>query len=533
MRENQKIMAPKTSGSRKLKRKSLPKFEADLYSKIPSDGLIVFAVHYLIEHKIEVNLEDIVSLCFLLFPHKFGLKKYPRWPDSAPINRHWGDVRRKRYVTANDYLGYRLTTKGIRLVRRVAKVLGVKLPKPIKKIQPIQVKKAAPISEPVKQLQKPEVKAQPVQEEKIIAPAPVKKAPSVQVKKSAPAPVKQVQKPEIKAQPIQKEKATPPEPVKKIRPVRIKKVSPAPAKQAQPVIPIAQAKKAPPVQEEKAVPSEPVNKIHPVQVKKVSPASEPVKQAQKPEIKAQPVQKEKAIAPVKMVRPVRAEKVVPVPAPVMQAQKSEIKAQPVQKEKAIAPVKKIRSVRKKKVSLVPAKQIQKPEIKAQPIQEEKATQLELIKTHPVPTKKAPSTLEKKAQAAPISKPIQPVKIPTQVKETKPAKPVIIQPVKVEKVQAEPVSREAKERAGKFTRMMERSDAYIHYKKNGSKSNISEFDFRSLLLCTMESSAETLARNVELFKGYAGIHHRQDLITFLIFCEDKFSYLLKPARKVKK
>jgi hypothetical protein len=295
MKENLKIMASKTSGSRKLKKNTLPKFEAEVYSKIPSGGLIVFAVHYLIEQKIEITLEDIVSLCFLLFPHKFGLKRYPKWPDSAPISRHWGDVRRKRYVTANDYLGYRLTTKGIRLVRRVAKVLGVKLPKPI-----------------------------------------------------------------IKIQPVQEEKATPPAPVKKARPVHVKKASPAP--------------------------------------------------------------------------------------------------------------------------------------------------------------------EKKTQV---------VKAPTQVKETKPAKPVIIQPVKVEKVQAEPVSREAKERAGKFTRMMERSDAYIHYKKNGSKSYISEFDFRSLLLCTMESSAETLTRNVNLFKGYAEIHHRQDLIVFLTFCEDKFSYLLKPARKLKK
>jgi hypothetical protein len=406
MRENQKIMAPKTSGSRRLKRKSLPKFEADVYSKIPSDGLIVFAIHYLIEHKIEITLEDIVSLCFLLFPHKFGLKKYPRWPDSAPINRHWGDVRRKHYVTANDYLGYRLTTKGIRLVRRAAKVLGVKLPKPIKKVQPIQVKKTVPVSEPIKRLQKPEVKAQPVQEEKIIAPAPVKKAPSVQVKKAAPAPVKQVQKPEIKAQPVQEEKTI-----------------------------------------------------------------------------------------------------------------------------ASAPVKKIRSVRKKKVSLVPAKQIQKSEIQAQPIQEEKATQLELIKIHPVRVKKVPSTLEKKAQVLPISKPIQPVKTQSQVKQIKPAQTVIVQPVKVDKAQAEPVSRETKERAGKFTRMMERSDAYILYKKNGSKSNISEFDFRSLLLCTMESSAETLERNVNLFKGYSSIHNRQDLIVFLTFCEDKFSYLLKPQNKL--
>jgi hypothetical protein len=82
-------------------------------------------------------------------------------------------------------------------------------------------------------------------------------------------------------------------------------------------------------------------------------------------------------------------------------------------------------------------------------------------------------------------------------------------------------------------MMEASDAYFHYKKNGANSNISEFDFRSLLLCTMESSPETLARNVELFKGYAGIHNRQDLITFLTFCKDKLSYLFAPQKKSKK
>ncbi len=80
-----------------------------------------------------------------------------------------------------------------------------------------------------------------------------------------------------------------------------------------------------------------------------------------------------------------------------------------------------------------------------------------------------------------------------------------------------VSAEEKARAGKFVKMMEASDAYRLYKKNGANAQIGEFDFRSLLLCTMESSPETLARNVELFKGYAGIHNRQDLITFLTFC----------------
>lgn len=449
-------MASKTSRSRKLKRKSLPKFEADVYSKIPSDGLIVFAVHYLIEHKIEITLEDIVSLCFLLFPHKFGLKKYPRWPDSAPISRHWGDVRRKRYVTANDYLGYRLTTKGIRLVKKVAKVLGVAVSKPIKKIQPAQPKRAVVI--------------------------PVEKTQSAVSEKKSIKPVKKVRKEKGRAeiekkiaQLFQEEKTTPPAPIKKTRPVRAKKVSLAPVKQVQSVIPVAQAQKA-----------------QPVRIKKVTPASAPVKQ-------------------VKTIPPVTKTK----------------KAQPAQEEKATTPVpvKKVHPARVKKAVSAPVKQAQKPEVKAKPIRKAKATPPAPInKVRPVRAKKAPPAPRKKAQVA-IA--------PGKVKETKPAKHVIIQHVKVEKVQAEAPSKEAKERAGKFTRMMERSDAYIQYKKNGSKSNISEFDFRSLLLCTMESSAETLARNVELFKGYAEIHHRQDLIAFMIFCEEKFSHLLKPARKAKK
>lgn len=544
-------MASKTSGSRKLKRKNLPKFEAVVYSKIPSDGLIVFSVHYLIEHKIEITLEDIVSLCFLLFPHKFGLKRYPRWPDSAPISRHWGDVRRKRYVTANDYLGYRLTSKGSRLVKWVAKVLGVKIPKPIAKVQPAQPRKAvvipvektqAAVSAPVKKAKAstPKVpaeiqkkKTQPIQEEKATPPVPAKKVQPARAKKvpPTPTPVKQIQKREIKARPVQEEKATPPAPAKKVRPIRVKKATPV--KQVQkPEI------KTQPVREEKTTPPAPVKKIRSTHSKKVSPRPAEVKRAQKPEIKAHPVQEKKVtlLTKVKKIRSIRTKKVSPAPTPVKQVKAAfpvtkAKKAQPVQKAKATpsAPIKKVRPARAKKIVPVPVKQVQKPEVKAEPIRKAKATPPAPIKKiRPIRAKKTPSAPEKKAQA---------VKAPSKVKETKPAKLTISQPVIVEKVQAEPVSKEAKERAGKFTRMMERSDAYIHYKKNGNKSNISEFDFRSLLLCTMESSAETLARNVNLFKGYAGIHHRQDLIMFLVYCEEKFFHLLNQQnqhlRKTKK
>ena len=126
----------------------------------------------------------------------------------------------------------------------------------------------------------------------------------------------------------------------------------------------------------------------------------------------------------------------------------------------------------------------------------------------------------------------------QEKKEKPApsatKKVEPKPIKVEKVIAPvaviQVSKEEKAKAGKVVQVMERSDAYRQYRKSGDKSKISEFDFRSLLLCTMESSPETLARNVNMFKGYANIQNRQDLVVFLNFVEGSFSSLLNSSGK---
>lgn len=130
-------------------------------------------------------------------------------------------------------------------------------------------------------------------------------------------------------------------------------------------------------------------------------------------------------------------------------------------------------------------------------------------------------------------------------KTRPIKSVILRPPVLaakeghkltDKARPAPVSvpKEIKARAGKFVYMMERSEAYIHYKKNGKNSKIGEFDFRSMLLCTMESSRETLAKNLKLFKQYAGMHGRRDLLIFLNHCGNRFSYLLVSAqRKLRK
>lgn len=338
-KENQTLMTAKTSGARKLKRRSLPKFDPSVYSAISSVNLVAYAIHFLLERGIEIHMEDVVFGCFLLFPHKFALKKYPRWPDSAVVGRRVGDCRSKGYIAANTDFGFKLTVKGTLAAERAAKALGIF------------------------KVQKPGLPQKPA--EKVIAQQAVQL--TLLETKAVVAPV-------VVSEPVKKKEAAVVAPVATSKPVKKK--------------------------EEKAV---------------VPVVSEPVKK------------KEVAVVTPVVLKP---------------AKKKE--------EKAVVPV---------------------------------------------------------------------VSEPVKKKEEKAVVPVVV---------SQAVSREEKARAAKFVRAMEVSDAYRLYKKNGKESKISEFDFRSLLLCTMESSSETLARNVELYKGYASIHNRQDLLTFLGYCETSFETLLKPG-----
>ena len=106
--------------------------------------------------------------------------------------------------------------------------------------------------------------------------------------------------------------------------------------------------------------------------------------------------------------------------------------------------------------------------------------------------------------------------------------VKVQPVRAARRTA---NSELKSRARKYVRSIERSEAYARYKK---RLEINEFDFRSLLFCTMESPPATLSRNLEHFKDYVNIHERKDLLTFLEFSEGRFAFLLdaksKPMKK---
>ena len=157
---------------------------------------------------------------------------------------------------------------------------------------------------------------------------------------------------------------------------------------------------------------------------------------------------------------------------------------------------------------------------AAPVMVKEAALAQPIKAHKPKAKKQvrPTWVEKITPPPPV---IHTSPIP-KIAEKKQEK--LTHPVQVS------VPREVKVRAGKFVHSMETSDAYRQYKKDGSKSKISEFDFRSMLFCTMESSPQTLTRNMNLFKEYAGIHNRKDLIAFLDYCEEHFSPILKPQTK---
>lgn len=89
-----------------------------------------------------------------------------------------------------------------------------------------------------------------------------------------------------------------------------------------------------------------------------------------------------------------------------------------------------------------------------------------------------------------------------------------------------VQAELRTRAGRFIRALENSDAYRTYQSQGKIDEISEFDFRSMLLCTMESSAETLRNNLEQYMQFAKMYERAGLVTFLTLVAQKFASILR-------
>jgi len=284
---------------------------------------------------------------------------------------------------------------------------------------------------------------------------------------------------------------------------------PVPATPAVTAAPIAPAEEKTPTPVAETPKSEPVSEPKTVEI--VAPPAAK-KQVQKRIVKAKTTAKKAVVkkSPAKKAAAQAIETPKKKPTPNVKPPKQKItrpKPQAVKKPKAAPP----RVV--KEATTQP--KIEKP--KNQKVQAEAPKQLALSLTPPSAKEKAvvsPAKPEPKKEAQHLEAKKAPVRVKAPA-----AAPV-----------AAAISKEEKEKAVKVVRHVDRSDAYQLYKRNGKKAQINEFDFRNLLFATMESPAETLKRNVETFKRYAGIQQRNDLIGFLEFCEQRFAALLQPKAK---
>ena len=577
---------PQSSERIKMMATKTTKFNPDIYQTIASNHLVVYSIYTLHNDRGEISSEDIISACFTLFPKKFSLKKYPQWPDSALVGRRLKGIRVNGLIAAKTDPGFKLTARGARLAEKVARTLGVAIPGNTK---PSRAKKASgspgknagttatktissvpkPAPKNIKQKQKAEIG------QAMIPPAPVEKA--YPVKKEITAQTKSTGKvlpvPGIEIQKVKQKPRAEVEksilPITKVSPTKQKRISPA-----KKILPASKIKREKVNQGQKAEDEKkvtlpgPVAKTHRAKQKQTAPAKNvlrppvidtpKVSQGKKSDTKRNAVhyasvpkthvakqkqtapvipaipgveplkvkQEKKADAELKVISKVPEEKThqartgrlkkVP-PSPILQAPKirQEKKSEAEQKDVSTAPVVIVEPAKQKRIGsakkVLPVPVIETPKIR-QKRRVKAAPSVAVVERYPIKEKQTASS--KKALPVPVVK----IPIAKQEKEAQPAMPAAVIP------------QEAKVRAGKFVRMMETSDAYVNYKKNGTSSSINEFDFRSLLLCTMESSPETLARNVELFKGYAELHNRKDLIVFLFFCKDKFSHIFAPQKK---
>jgi hypothetical protein len=102
---------------------NLPKFEPDIYNRIAMNDLVTYAVFFLSQSGREINTEDIVATCFLLFPKRFQLRTYPQWPDSEVVSKRWVDCRHRGLILGKTATGFSLTPTGLKLAEKVSEQL--------------------------------------------------------------------------------------------------------------------------------------------------------------------------------------------------------------------------------------------------------------------------------------------------------------------------------------------------------------------------------------------------------------------------
>ncbi len=80
------------------------------------------------------------------------------------------------------------------------------------------------------------------------------------------------------------------------------------------------------------------------------------------------------------------------------------------------------------------------------------------------------------------------------------------------------------RSGKIANIMENSDGYKKFLNSKNLSEVTEFDLREILHCTMESSSEMLNRSFIELMQHLKACNREDMINFLEDVKKKYIFL---------
>lgn len=105
-------------------------------------------------------------------------------------------------------------------------------------------------------------------------------------------------------------------------------------------------------------------------------------------------------------------------------------------------------------------------------------------------------------------------------------------LRMSKEDLERISRTKEERLGmvdKFVKHVEDSTAYRVFNQTGKLTEVSDYDFAGMLMCSLDAPKRVLVENLEVLMSACEEVGRKDLTIFLGQCKEAFRDLLKEPR----
>lgn len=99
-------------------------YQIEIYSQLPSDQLILFAILTIKRFSEDCTFERLVKECFTLFPKNFNFHRYPQWPDSLKLDRPLRDLRNRNLIIGKNTTRFELSRLGERYALEIEKKLS-------------------------------------------------------------------------------------------------------------------------------------------------------------------------------------------------------------------------------------------------------------------------------------------------------------------------------------------------------------------------------------------------------------------------